>query len=132
MSDNAVLRLRARLARHAPRPQPRAALSRCLLPHKTVCRDPAAATSAQSVFSVMFDTEPMKPSNTGRLIADGNPAFWCRKTADYQPMVVFPGAYAMPIAVPDHATHRRQAPLFIMLDGTDRSAQNVSQKSVAG
>ena len=57
----------------------------------------------------MFDTEPMKPSNTGRLIADTLPdteAFqWSRTeppqalldlVADpqYQPMVVFPASYA--------------------------------------
>jgi DTW domain-containing protein YfiP len=57
----------------------------------------------------MFDTEPMKPSNTGRLIADILPdtaAFqWSRTeppqalldlvaSPDYQPMVVFPASYA--------------------------------------
>lgn len=57
----------------------------------------------------MFDTEPMKPSNTGRLIADILPdtaAFqWSRteppqallelvQHPDYQPIVVFPASYA--------------------------------------
>ncbi len=65
----------------------------------------------QPLLPVMFDTEPMKPSNTGRLIADILPdteAFqWSRTEPpqalldlvahpDYQPMVVFPASYAGP------------------------------------
>ncbi|MBO2029052.1 DTW domain-containing protein [Klebsiella pneumoniae] len=65
----------------------------------------------QPLLLVMFDTEPMKPSNTGRLIADILPdteAFqWSRTEPpqalldlvahpDYQPMVVFPASYAGP------------------------------------
>lgn len=69
-----------------------------------------APSEAKSRFClVMFDTEPMKPSNTGRLIADILPntaAFqWSRTeppqalldlvaNPDYQPMVVFPASYA--------------------------------------
>lgn len=89
----------------------------------------------------MFDTEPMKPSNTGRLIADILPdtqAFgWSRTEPDplllaavrnpaYQPLVVFPAAYADPgrevLTTPPASG---KPPLFIMLDGTDRSPQNV-------
>lgn len=63
------------------------------------------STSKSRFCLLMFDTEPMKPSNTGRLIADILPdtvAFqWSRtepsqdlldlvQNPDYQPMVVFP------------------------------------------
>lgn len=63
------------------------------------------STSKSHFCLLMFDTEPMKPSNTGRLIADILPdtvAFqWSRtepsqdlldlvQNPDYQPMVVFP------------------------------------------
>ncbi|WP_262198256.1 DTW domain-containing protein, partial [Escherichia coli] len=72
--------------------------------------DTLTPSQAKSRFClVMVDTEPMKPSNTGRLIADILPdtaAFqWSRpeppqallelvQHPDYQPIVVFPASYA--------------------------------------
>jgi DTW domain-containing protein YfiP len=92
----------------------------------------------------MFDTEPMKPSNTGRLIADILPltdAFqWSRteppealldlvKNPDYQPMVVFPSSYAGPERQVLSAPPSGKPPLFIMLDGTWPEARKMFRKS---
>ena len=93
----------------------------------------------------MYDTEPMKPSNTGRLIADILPdtlAFnWSRTEAplplltllnsqQYQPLVVFPAAYVKneERAVVHHLANHKP-PLFIMLDGTWPEARKMFRKS---
>ncbi|CPR17489.1 FIG00635224: hypothetical protein [Brenneria goodwinii] len=93
----------------------------------------------------MFDTEPLKPSNTGRLIADILPetqAFlWSRTSpdpqllaalgdADYQPYLVF---------LADDTEEERQIfqqlpsqgkpPLFVLLDGTWPEARKMFRKS---
>jgi DTW domain-containing protein YfiP len=115
MTDNAVLQLRAERLARATRPflargNRIRRCQRCLLPLKVCLCETLAPSTAQSRFClVMFDTEPMKPSNTGRLIADILPdtaAFqWSRTeppqalldlvaNPDYQPMVVFPASYA--------------------------------------
>lgn len=137
MTDNAVLRLRAERLARATRPFLARGnrihrCQRCLLPLKQcLCAtlNPVAATSRFCL--VMFDTEPMKPSNTGRLIADILPdteAFqWSRTEppqalldlvadARYQPMVVFPASYAAPGA--GYLTHRFPANLRCLLCST--------------
>jgi DTW domain-containing protein len=99
---------------------------------------------------LMYDDEVLKPSNTGRLIADIIPdtfAFlWSRTQVDasllqllqderWQPMVVFPEQYAsaeqLVFTSAAHAVqvqpHKR--PLFIMLDGTWREAKKMFRKS---
>ena len=89
----------------------------------------------------MFGAEPLKPSNTGRLIADILPdtrAFlWSRTEVDpallaaindplRQPYVVFPASYAdAERPVFSQLPAGGKPPLFIMLDGTGGSAQNV-------
>mgnify|MGYP000561892184 CR=1 FL=1 len=76
MTDNAVLKLRAERLARATRPflargNRIRRCQRCLLPLKVCLCETLAPSSAESRFClVMFDTEPMKPSNTGRLIAD--------------------------------------------------------------
>lgn len=151
MSENAVLRLRAQRLARATRPflargNRVLRCQRCLLPHKNCLCATLQPQQARSRFClVMFDTEPMKPSNTGRLIADILPetqAFgWSRtepdaallaavQTADYQPMVVFPGAYAdadrQVLTTPPTGG---KPPLFIMLDGTWTEARKMFRKS---
>lgn len=151
MSENAVLRLRAQRLARATRPflargNRVLRCQRCLLPHKNCLCATLQPQQARSRFClVMFDTEPMKPSNTGRLIADILPetqAFgWSRtepdaallaavQTADYQPMVVFPGAYAdadrQVLTTPPIGG---KPPLFIMLDGTWTEARKMFRKS---
>ncbi len=151
MSDNAVLRLRTQRLARATRPF----LARgnrvircqsCLLPEANCLCSQIVPQSAHSRFClVMFDTEPMKPSNTGRLIADILPetqAFgWSRtepdplllaavRNPDYQPLVVFPASYADPgrevLTTPPISG---KPPLFIMLDGTWTEARKMFRKS---
>jgi DTW domain-containing protein YfiP len=86
----------------------------------------------------------MKPSNTGRLIADILPdttAFqWSRTeppqalldavtNPDYQPMVVFPASYAGTDRQVLSAPPSGKPPLFIMLDGTWTEARKMFRKS---
>lgn len=115
MTENAVLQLRAERIARATRPflargNRVRRCQRCLLPEKLCLCSTITPAQAKSRFCLlMFDTEPMKPSNTGRLIADILPdtvAFqWSRtepsldlldlvQNPDYQPMVVFPASYA--------------------------------------
>jgi DTW domain-containing protein YfiP len=98
----------------------------------------------------MADTEPLKPSNTGWLIADVVPhtfAFgWARTEVapallalladpQWQPYVVFPGQFAdakrvvttLPVAGTDGLPPRR--PLFVLLDATWPEARKMFRKS---
>lgn len=151
MTENAVLRLRAARLARATRPflargNRVRRCQRCLLPLKNCLCETLQPQNARSRFClVMFDTEPMKPSNTGRLIADVLPdteAFqWSRTeppeallelvaNPDYQPMVVFPASYANGerevLAMPPVTG---KPPLFIMLDGTWTEARKMFRKS---
>lgn len=151
MTENAVLRLRAERLARATRPflargNRIRRCQRCLLPLKQCLCETLQPQNARSRFClVMFDTEPMKPSNTGRLIADILPeteAFqWSRteppqalldlvSSPDYQPMVVFPASYASVgrevLTVPPKSG---KPPLFIMLDGTWTEARKMFRKS---
>ncbi|WMI91362.1 tRNA-uridine aminocarboxypropyltransferase [Escherichia coli] len=151
MTDNAVLRLRAERIARATRPflargNRIRRCQRCLLPLKQcLCATLTSAQAASRFCLLMFDTEPMKPSNTGRLIADILPdtvAFqWSRtepsqdlldlvQNPDYQPMVVFPASYAdeqrsQVLSAPPSG----KPPLFIMLDGTWPEARKMFRKS---
>lgn len=102
---------------------------------------------------LMHDAEPLKPSNTGWLIADvveQTHAFgWARTEADavllallddpqWQPYVVFPGEFVEP---PQRVVHTLSAPragvepnpgrrpLFILLDATWPEARKMFRKS---
>lgn len=151
MSPNAVLRLRElRLAKATKPFLTRGGrvtrCQRCLLPATRCLCETISPRIANSRFCLMmYDTEPMKPSNTGRLIADILPntaAFqWARtevdpalltllNSPDYQPYVVFPGSYAPERAVTTLDTSMNaKPPLFIMLDGTWREATKMFRKS---
>ena len=99
---------------------------------------------------VMYDDEVLKPTNSGRLIADVVPntsAFlWSRKEPSkemvaainnpkYQPMLIFPAKYAEPEqAVISHVsqcenTGEDKIPLLILLDGSWRQAIKMFRKS---
>jgi len=100
---------------------------------------------------LMADIEPLKPSNTGWLIADvvaDTFAFGWSRTAvapallrlladpQWQPYVVFPGEYVAPervvtALVPDAVTagHAAKRPLFVLLDGTWAEAGKMFRKS---
>ena len=96
----------------------------------------------------MADIEPLKPTNTGWLIADvvaDTFAFgWARTEVDpallalladpqWQPYVVFPGQYAAPERVvtavrPAHADGGKR-PLFILFDATWAEARKMFRRS---
>ena len=100
---------------------------------------------------LMADVEPLKPSNTGWLIADvvaDTFAFgWARTETDpallallrdpqWQPYVVFPGEYVAPgrvvhsVAPPDLANGgSAKRPLFILLDATWTEARKMFRRS---
>lgn len=148
---HAVARLRdARLARSAkpfiargsrtPRcTRCRVAGSHCL------CEWLPQVEASSGVCLIMHDIEPLKPSNTGWLIADivsDTHAFtWQRTGVDpallelladprYQPFVVFPGEYAEPERVVSgiEAVSGKR-PLFILLDATWAEARKMFRKS---
>jgi DTW domain-containing protein YfiP len=122
-----------------------------LVPSHCMCNlRPSVATRA-GVCLLMADIEPLKPTNTGWLIADVVPdtfAFgWARTDIDpallallgdpqWQPYVVFPGQYAAPERVvhtvePQQALHGAtgKRPLFILLDATWTEARKMFRRS---
>jgi len=94
---------------------------------------------------VMYDVEPLKPSNTGWLIADviaDTHAFgWSRTAVDpgllavledpqWQPYIVFPGEFVEPQrVVSDVQVELHKRPLFILLDATWTEARKMFRKS---
>jgi len=148
---NAVLQLRAQRLENATRPFLARGnrvnrCQRCLLPEiNCLCSTIQPQTARSRFCLMMYDTEPMKPSNTGRLIADILPntlAYqWSRTafdekhflqtiTQNYQPMVVFPASYAHPDRVVlQQPPKTGKPPLFIMLDGTWTEARKMFRKS---
>ena len=149
--SHAVSRLRAlRLAR-AVRPfvargSRAERCARCrVIPSHCMCawRPTVAAKSAMCL--VMHDVEPMKPSNTGWLIADvidQTSAFaWSRTEVEpgllaliadpqWQPYIVFPGEFVAPERVVSQVTlEEGKRPLFILLDATWSEARKMFRKS---
>jgi len=135
-------------ARGGPRgercPGCRLVISHCL------CALRPAAPARAGVCLLMADIEPLKPSNTGWLIADvvaDTYAFgWARTEVDpallalladpqWQPYVVFPGEFVEPgrvmaqllPATPDEEPAKR--PLFVLLDATWPEARKMFRKS---
>ena len=151
---HAVSRLRAaRLARSSKpflaRGGPRG--DRCagcrLVPSHCLCALRPAVPTRAGVCLLMADIEPLKPSNTGWLVADvvaDTFAFgWARTEVDpallalladpqWQPVVVFPGEFVAPervvTALPTHDGPVRR-PLFVLLDATWPEARKMFRKS---
>jgi DTW domain-containing protein YfiP len=122
---------------------------RCrLIPSHCLCALRPVVPTRAGFCLIMAAFEPLKPSNTGWLVADVVPdtaAFgWSRVSVDpallallddpqWQPCVVFPGEFATPErvvtelvpAAPDTLTR----PLFILLDGTWSEACKIFRKS---
>lgn len=122
----------------------------CLLPKQyCTCAIRTQLESKSAFLLLMYNTEVLKPSNSGRLIADLIPQtyayLWQRTYADpqmlallnddrYQPLVIFPQEYAQ---------HGQQVieqfdgnnlledkiPLFVLLDGSWRQAVKMFNKS---
>ena len=119
----------------------------CQLAHwACICAQRPTLECGVSFCLLMHAYEPLKPTNTGRLIADCLPdtrAFvWARTEVDpallavladprYQPYVVFPGEYALPeqpvCRSIDPEGGRR--PLLIILDATWTQARKMFRKS---
>ncbi|HBW07452.1 MULTISPECIES: tRNA-uridine aminocarboxypropyltransferase [Stutzerimonas stutzeri subgroup] len=94
---------------------------------------------------LMHDIEPLKPSNTGWLIADvvrDTFAFtWQRTGVDprllalladpqWQPLVIFPGEYAESRRVVEQVERENaKRPLFVLLDATWTEARKMFRKS---
>lgn len=110
-----------------------------------ICAWQPSVKSAVGMCLLMYDTEPMKPSNTGWLIADivqETYAFNWTRVGDmqalkdlindplWQPYIVFPEDYAEPERVvkqPIVQAHKK--PLFILLDATWPEARKMFRKS---
>ncbi len=161
-TPHAVSRLRsARLARSTKPFMSRGGPSgtRCagcrLLPRYCMCALRPVLPTQAGVCLVMHDSEPLKPSNTGWLIADvvaDTFAFgWTRTEVDpallallgdpqWQPYLVFPGDRVAPgrtavealLPAPEGSPSpqlRPKRPLFVLLDGTWPEAGKMFRKS---
>ena len=151
---HAVSRLRtARLARSSKpflaRGGPRG--ERCagcrLVPSHCLCALRPAVPTQAGFCLIMADIEPLKPSNTGWLVADVVPdtfAFgWARTEVDpallslladpqWQPVVVFPDEFVAPERVVTELPMEGQParrPLFVLLDATWPEARKMFRKS---
>ncbi|UXI02636.1 tRNA-uridine aminocarboxypropyltransferase [Photobacterium sp. TY1-4] len=120
--------------------------SYCMLrPHLCICGDKPHIDSQAAFLLLMYDDEILKPSNTGRLIADlftdTFAYIWSRTEPDpamlallddpqWQPFVVFPAEYAAPERVAETVTIAPgKRPLFILLDGSWAEAKKMFRKS---
>ena len=141
----------ARLARSAKPFMARGGSTRercegCRLPlTHCLCAARVTVPTRAGVCLLMADIEPLKPTNTGWLVADVVPdtfAFgWARTEVDpalpallndprWEPLVVFPGEYAAPGRVVESvplADGKR--PLFVLLDATWNEARKMFRKS---
>ncbi len=152
-APHAVSRLRTeRLARSAKPFLARGGIKgeRCsgcrLVPSHCMCAVRPVVPTRAGMCLLMADIEPLKPSNTGWLIADVVPdtfAFgWARTEVDpallalladpqWQPYVVFPGEFVEPERVVNEVqlAPSGKRPLFILLDATWPEARKMFRKS---
>ncbi|USH01044.1 DTW domain-containing protein [Grimontia kaedaensis] len=110
-----------------------------------ICEEKVTHVTNAAFLLVMYDDEVLKPSNTGRLIADTvQDTFayiWSRTEPSkemldlvndpkWQPFVVFPAQYAEPERVArEPLTEEGKRPLFILIDGTWQEAKKIFRKS---
>ena len=125
-------------------------IARCthcmLLPHLCICELKKTVTTQSAFLLLMYDDEILKPSNTGRLIADLIPdtyAFiWSRTEPEahmlqlindpkWQPIIIFPSEYTTPdrIMEKNKISDNGKRPLFILLDGSWAQAKKMFRKS---
>ena len=127
-------------------------ISRCkhcmLLPYLCICSIKKTVNTQSAFLLLMYDDEILKPSNTGRLIADLIPDtfayIWSRTEPNasmlllvndpqWQPIVVFPEEYAQAerVLTQKQTTTlvNNKRPLFILLDGTWAQAKKMFRKS---
>ncbi|KKD58218.1 cytoplasmic protein [Grimontia sp. AD028] len=110
-----------------------------------ICEEKVSYPTNAAFLLVMYDDEVLKPSNTGRLIADTvEDTFayiWSRTEPNkemldlvndpkWQPYIVFPAQYAQPERVhAEPVISEGKRPLFIMIDGTWQEAKKIFRKS---
>jgi len=125
-------------------------ITRCLncmlLPSLCICSLKKTVNSDSAFLLLMYDDEILKPSNTGRLIADLIPdthAFiWSRTQPNkemllllndpkWSPMVIFPAEYSAPqrLLSSYQVPAGGKRPLFILLDGSWAQAKKIFHKS---
>ncbi|MDD9173927.1 DTW domain-containing protein [Aliivibrio finisterrensis] len=112
-----------------------------------ICEHQPDVQSNAAFLLIMFDTEVLKPSNTGKLIADLIPEthayLWSRTEPNpemlallqddsYQPFVIFPEEQIenKALVTNDIVVAEGKTPLFILLDGSWREAGRMYRKSV--
>jgi DTW domain-containing protein YfiP len=117
-----------------------------MVPSHCLCALRPVVSTNVGMCLLMADIEPLKPSNTGWLIADVVPdtfAFgWARTEVDpallalladpqWQPFVVFPGEFVQPERVVHEVVLNpaHQRPLFVVLDATWPEARKMFRKS---
>ena len=117
-----------------------------LVPSHCLCALRPEVPTQAGMCLLMADIEPLKPSNTGWLIADvvqRTFAFgWTRTEVDpallalladpqWQPYVVFPGEFVAPERLVHEVstTDANKRPLFILLDATWPEARKMFRKS---
>ena len=125
-------------------------ITRCincmLLPYLCICPLKKTAQTNSAFLLLMYDDEILKPSNTGRLIADLVPNtfayIWSRTEPNndmlallndpqWQPIVIFPAEYSQPerLVNKDNNPILGKKPLFILLDGSWAQAKKMFRKS---
>ena len=149
--SHAVSRLRTQRLARAVRPflNRGSRAERCagcrVIPEYCLCAWRPQVEAKSAMCLLMHDVEPMKPSNTGWLIADvihDTTAFaWSRTEVDpellrlladpqWQPYIVFPGEFVAPQRVVSEVrVEEGKRPLFILLDGTWSEARKMFRKS---
>ena len=116
-----------------------------LLPYLCICSIKKTVATQSAFLLLMYDDEILKPSNTGRLIADIIPDtyayIWSRTQPDnemlallkdpqWQPIIIFPAEYAQPERVLSHyQVSSGKRPLFILLDASWAQAKKMFRKS---
>lgn len=125
-------------------------ITRCihcmLLPYLCICAFKRTVKTNSAFLLLMYDDEILKPSNTGRLIADIIPDtfayIWSRtepnnemlallEDPQWQPIVIFPEEYCSPerVITKQHTMNDEKKPLFILLDGSWVQAKKMFRKS---
>jgi len=125
-------------------------ITRCincmLLPYLCICAIKKTVSTNSAFLLLMYDDEILKPSNTGRLIADLIPDtfayIWSRTQPDpklldllqdpkWLPIVIFPAEYstAERLMCEYQAPAEGKRPLFILLDASWAQAKKMFRKS---
>ncbi|MFQ3175550.1 MAG: DTW domain-containing protein YfiP [Psychromonas sp.] len=117
-----------------------------LLPYLCICSIKKTVNTNSAFLLLMYDDEILKPSNTGRLVADLIPDtfayIWSRtqpnqelldllQDSKWMPIVIFPAEYSTPerlLSEYQTPTYGKR-PLFILLDASWAQAKKMFRKS---